>query len=136
MKEFIYAILNGEPVSEDIKATIREKMTTLAHRRLVEAKKALAAETFGESVELDEVATRIRLVRGRIRHGQVQRRKKVSGVKGYSYRGGKLVRISSTERVRRRKGGLRGARKRRTKRAQSLRKYKLALRKRRALGLK
>lgn len=70
----------------------------------------------------------------RIRGGKVQRRKKVSTKKGYTYRGGKLVRMSPAERRRRKLGQRRGARKRKAKKATALRKRKRTMRKRKSLG--
>jgi hypothetical protein len=87
-----------------------------------------------ESVSsIDEA--RIRIVKARIRGGKLQRRKKVSNVKGYTIRGGKLTRMSSKERLDRKKGARIGKVKRRAKLARALVKRKRSLRKRSALGL-
>lgn len=79
---------------------------------------------------------RLKVIRARVRGGKVQRRKKVSAVKGYTYRGGKIKRMSPAERMRRRKGARRGKIKRRAKMARSLVKRRRSLRKRKAIGLK
>ena len=79
---------------------------------------------------------RKKLVRIRIRKGKVQRRKMVSAVKGYTMRGGKLVRMPAKERLKRKISARKAKIKRRAKLARSLIKRKRALRKRRALGLK
>ena len=53
---------------------------------------------------------RVKIIRVRIRNGKVQRRKKLSAVKGYTIRKGKLTRMNATER-RHRKLGARRAKK-------------------------
>lgn len=83
---------------------------------------------------LDE-AQRIIIVRARVRNGKIQRRKKISGVKGYSIRGGRLVRMSASERMHRRLGARRAKVKRRAKMARALIKRKRSLVRRRALAL-
>ena len=79
---------------------------------------------------------RKKLVRARVRGGKVQRRKIVSGVKGYTMRGGKLTRMTSSERMRRRIAQRKGKLKRKAKLARALIKRKRSLRKRKSLGLK
>ena len=59
------------------------------------------------------MATRVKLVKVRIRNGKVQRRKKVSNVPGMTFRGGKLKRMSVTERRNRKMGARKGKTKRR-----------------------
>ena len=78
---------------------------------------------------------RIKLVKVRIRGGKVQRRKKLSAVKGYTIRKGSVVRMSSGERRRRKLGARRAKIKRRSKRSQSRLKLRRSLRKRKAMGL-
>ncbi len=78
---------------------------------------------------------RKKLIRARIRGGKVQRRKIVSAVKGYTIRGGKLTRMSSAERLRRRIAQRKGKVKRRAKMARALIKRKRSLRRRSSLGL-
>jgi hypothetical protein len=78
---------------------------------------------------------RKKLVRARVRGGKVQRRKVVSAVKGYTIRGGKLTRMSSAERLRRRIAQRKGKVKRRAKMARALIKRKRSLRRRASLGL-
>ena len=79
-------------------------------------------------------APRIKIVRVRIRNGKVQRRKKVSGVKGFTIRGGRLVRMSATERLHRKRGQRRGKIKRRAKLARTLMKRSRSLRRLKAMG--
>lgn len=80
-------------------------------------------------------ATRISIVKARIRGGKIQRRKKVSNVVGMTMRGGKLTRMSPSERRRRKLGARKAARKARAKKSQMLRKRKMSLMKRSRLGL-
>lgn len=78
---------------------------------------------------------RINIVKARIRGGKIQRRKKVSNVAGMTMRGGKLTRMSPSERRRRKLGAKKAARKSRAKKSQMLRKRKMSLMKRSRLGL-
>ena len=78
---------------------------------------------------------RKKIIRARVRGGKVQRRKVVSAVKGYTIRGGKLVRMPPAERLRRKMAARRAKIKRRAKLARALIKRKRSLRKRASLGL-
>ena len=80
------------------------------------------------------MAVRVKIVKLRIRNGQVQRRKKVSNVPGFTLRGGKMTRMSPTERRNRKLGAKRGKIKRRTKMVQTLRKRQRSILKRKRLG--
>jgi hypothetical protein len=77
---------------------------------------------------------RIKVVKLRIRNGQVQRRKKVSNVSGFTLRQGKMTRMSPTERRNRKLGAKRGKVKRRAKMTQILRKRQKSILKRKRLG--
>ena len=79
---------------------------------------------------------RKKLIRLRVRGGKVQRRKILSGVKGYTIRGGKMIRMTSRERMKRKLGARRAKIKRKAKLARALIKRKRSLRKRASLGLK
>lgn len=81
-----------------------------------------------------EEATRIKRVKLRIRNGKVQRNVRTSGVKGFTLRGGKLIRMSTSEKLHRRRGARRGKVKRRAKMARALLKRRRSLRRRSALG--
>lgn len=81
-------------------------------------------------------APRWKIVRVRIRSGKVQRRKKVSTIKGYTFRKNRLVRMTALERLRRRKGARRAKIKRKAMRARIKLKTKRSLRRRKSLGLK
>lgn len=78
---------------------------------------------------------RTKVVKVRIRGGKVQRRKKVSAVKGFTIRGGKLVRMSPAEKLRRKMGARKAKVKRRAKLARSLIKRRRSLMKRKSMGL-
>lgn len=78
---------------------------------------------------------RKKLVKARVRGGKIQRRKVVSGVKGYTIRGGKLTRMTASERLRRRIAQRKGKVKRRAKLARALIKRKRSLRRRQSLGI-
>ncbi len=83
--------------------------------------------------ELDEA----RLIKvNRVRAGVVQRRKVVSATPGYKVLDGKLVRMSSQEKMHRRIAQRKAARKRAPKLALILRKRTKSLRKRTSAGLK
>ena len=87
-----------------------------------------------EKKSLDEA--RFKIVKARIRNGVVQRRKKVSTAPGLTFRGGKLTRMSPTERRHRKMGQRRGKLKRRAMMSRTLRKRTMSLRKRSRLGIK
>lgn len=88
-----------------------------------------------EEEQLDE-APRVKIVRARIRGGKIQRRKKVSNVKGYTFRSGKLTRMSPSERRKRKLGQRRGKMKRKAKLSRTLMKRKRSMMKRRSIGLR
>jgi hypothetical protein len=79
--------------------------------------------------------SRVNIVNLRVRGGKIQRRQKVSGVPGMTFRGGKLERMSAAERRRRKLGAMKAARKSKAKKSQTLRKRKISLMKRARLGL-
>ena len=85
----------------------------------------------------EEEMEEARLVRvNRVRAGVVQRRKIVSATPGYKVLGGKLVRMSSQEKMHRKIAQRKAARKRAPKLALILRKRTKSLRKRTSAGLK
>jgi hypothetical protein len=79
-------------------------------------------------------AARVKIVKLRVRNGQVQRRKRVSNVPGFTLRGGKLTRMSPAERRRRKLGAKRAKIKKRSKMQQILRKRARSILKRKRLG--
>ena len=85
----------------------------------------------------DEQLDEARLAKvNRVRAGVIQRRKVVSTTPGYKVLGGKLVRMSSQEKMHRRIAQRKAARKRAPKLALILRKRTKSLKKRTLAGLK
>jgi hypothetical protein len=78
---------------------------------------------------------RVKIVKARVRGGKVQRRKKVSNVSGYSFRGGKLKRMGPVERRKRKLGQRKGKIKRKRTINRALIKRKRSMRKRKSLGI-
>lgn len=76
------------------------------------------------------------LIRRRIRKGKLQRNIRRSAVKGFTLRRGKITRIPVAKRIHMRIVQRRAARKRKAHLQQTLRKRKLSIRKRKALGIK
>ena len=72
----------------------------------------------------------------RVRAGEVQRRKLVSLTPGYKVVGGKLVRMTSQEKMHRRIAQRKAARKRAPKMAMILRKRTKSIKKRTSAGIK
>lgn len=69
----------------------------------------------------------------RVRAGRVQRRKKISNVKGYRFQDGRLVRMSPQEKMKRIRGQRKAKIKRKAKMARSLQRRKISIRRRSAL---
>ena len=134
MKDLIESILCKEFV--EAKDLLREKMEQLVYEKLDQKKEDLFRKICGPLAEGNVTRMgRTKLVKVRIRNGKVQRRKKLSAVKGYTIRGGKLTRMSPLERRHRKMAAKRSKFKRRAKLRQSLRKRRLSDRKRTAMGL-
>ena len=138
MKSFIDALLSNNLI--EAKRILDETLDELADDALTDVKDDMALEMF--DVDLNELEEgnimkmgRTKMIRVRIRGGKIQRRKKLSAVKGYTTRGGKLVRMSPVERRNRKMASRRSKFKRRAKLRQSLRKRKISLRRRSAMGL-
>lgn len=145
MKEIIDLIFSGD--IQTAREKLGEKIDQKIDDKLLERKLELVTEMFGEIdydvevVPLDEKVRNIqrmgrtKMVRIRIRGGKIQRRTRVSAVKGFTMRGGKLTRMSTQERRRRKMGARRAKFKRRAKLQQALRKRQRSLRRRKAMGL-
>jgi len=138
MKSFIDALLSNNLI--EAKRILDERLDELADDALTDVKEDMALEMF--DVDLDELEEgnimkmgRTKMIRVRIRGGKIQRRKRLSAVKGYTTRGGKLVRMSPVERRNRKMASRRSKFKRRAKLRQALRKRKMSLRRRSAMGL-
>jgi hypothetical protein len=138
MRSLIDAIFSNDLL--EAKRILDERLDELADDALTDVKDDMALEMF--DVDLDELEEgnimkmgRTKMIRVRIRGGKIQRRKKLSAVQGYTTRGGKLVRMSPVERRNRKMASRRSKFKRRAKLRQSLRKRKISLRRRSAMGL-
>lgn len=127
------------------KDLIEKRLAEIIEQKTQQVKQEIAFEEYGDYdeeyyEELDEATVqkmgRTKLVRIRIRGGKIQRRKKFSAVKGYTIRDGKLTRMSSLERRHRKMAARKSKFKRRAKLSQSLRKRRMSLRKRKAMGIK
>lgn len=125
--------------------SLSESFVEILKDKLSEAKKIVAAKygvaELAEALEsIDEAnvtkMSRLVLIKARIRGGKVQRRVKKSAVPGLTLRGGKLVRMSPSEKRARKMGARRGKIKRRAKLARALMKRRRSLMKRKAMGLK
>lgn len=138
MRSLIEALLSNNLI--EAKKLLDERLDELADDALTDVKEDMALEMF--DVDLDELEEgnimkmgRTKMIRVRIRGGKIQRRKRLSAVKGYTTRGGKLVRMSPVERRNRKMASRRSKFKRRAKLRQALRKRKMSLRRRSAMGL-
>ncbi len=116
--------METKTILDRIHNIIAEKLETLKEHLMLEANRNVIKQG------------RAKIVKARVRGGKIQRRKKLSAVKGYTIRGGKLVRMSPAERRKRKMGARRGKLKRKAKLARALMKRKRSLRKRAAIGLK
>lgn len=114
---------------------VYNQLHNIANQRLDVLKESIS-EILNEANRNVIKQGRAKIIRLRVRGGKVQRRKKLSDVKGYTIRGGKMIRMSPRERLKRKMGARRAKVKRRAKKARMLMMRKRALRKRRALGLK
>ena len=142
--QLIESIIHSNP--SEIKQRFQDVIKLVLEQKLYERKRMIAAEIFEpidtETEILDEKINnnvirtgRTKLVKIRVRAGKVQRRKKLSNTKGYTIRGGRLVRMSAIERRHRKMGARRAKVKRRAERSQIRRKTRIALRQRHSLGL-
>ena len=89
-------------------------------------------EFLSEAPRIRIVPIRIRTINGR---PQIQRRKKVSNVKGFTIRGGKMVRMTPQERMHRKMGARKGKIKRRAKARLIARKRQRTMMRRHSMGL-
>lgn len=117
------------PMSE---SSIKDRILNIIAEKLEALKEHLMLEANRNVIKQG----RAKIIKARVRGGKIQRRKKLSAVKGYTIRGGKLVRMSPSEKRKRKMGARRGKLKRRAKMARALMKRKRSLRKRAAIGLK
>ena len=133
MKDFVSKLLAGSLV--EARELLEDRLDKLIEERLTEEKAKMALEMFDLEEGNIQRMGRMKLVRVRIRKGKVQRRKKVSAVKGFTMRGGRMIRMSPMERRHRKMASRRSKFKRRSKLGQALRKRKMSLRRRNSMGL-
>ena len=148
MKEFVAKLLSKDTVGA--RSALDERIKNLVDEKLNQIKMRLAVEIFEdidvnvdfEFVPIEETNVssvqkmgRTKLVKVRIRKGKIQRRKKFSSVKGYTIRGGRLTRIMPSEHRHRQIALRRSKFKRRAKMQQALRKRRMSLKKRSAMGI-
>lgn len=133
MENFVSKLLAGSLV--EARELLEDRLDQLLEERLTEEKAKIALEMFDLEEGNIQRMGRMKLVRVRIRKGKVQRRKKVSAVKGFTMRGGRMIRMSPMERRHRKMAARRSKFKRRAKLGQALRKRKMSLRRRNSMGL-
>lgn len=139
-KEVLNQVLNDlvEIKLNQVKMRLSEKMTDDMDEDILDSEEIdneIGDEIIDEGIRNILKTGRTKLIRVRIRKGKIQRRKKLSDVKGWTMRGGRLTRMSPTERRNRKMAARRAKLKRRSKLRQSMRKRQMSLRKRRAMGL-
>lgn len=152
MSNLINAIVDKN--YDEANTLLEERVDDILKHTFFEMKKAYAAK-LGLSEEMvktlpsveklkrglteddgEELAeARVKIIKARIRGGKIQRRKKVSNVAGFTLRGGKLTKMSPSERRKRKLGAKRAKMKRRGKMTRILQKRKRSLMKRKALGI-
>jgi hypothetical protein len=133
MRDIVENILSNKLI--DAQSLLEDKIYEILEDKLTEIKARMALEMFDLDEGNIQKMGRTKLVKIRIRGGKVQRRKKVSGIKGYTMRGGRMIRMSAQERRNRKMAARRSKFKRRAKLGQALRKRKMSLRRRGSLGL-
>jgi hypothetical protein len=139
MKDFVFKLLNGNVL--EAKEILQKKLDELADEKLTHRKAEIALSMFDVLDEANVVKTgRTKVIKVRFRRNAkgrivVQRRKKLSAVKGYTTRGGKLIRMSPAERRNRKLAARKSKFKRRAKLRQSIRKRTMTMRRRSSMGL-
>jgi len=133
MRDIVENILSNKLI--DAQSLLEDKIYEILEDKLTEIKARMALEMFDLDEGNIQKMGRTKLVKIRIRGGKVQRRKKVSGVQGYTMRSGRMIRMSPQERRNRKMAARRSKFKRRAKLGQALRKRKMSLRRRGSLGL-
>jgi len=132
----------------EVGSRLQEHLKGVLETRLVEKKKQIVAEKYSDNDE--RIATVVReaiealkegrfhVVKTRIRRGKVERRKQVSDAEGYTFRkvgsSVKLVRMSPSERRKRKMGARRAKIKRRGKLSRIRQKYDRSMRRLKSLG--
>ena len=134
----VEAIISGDLVKA--RELLANRIYEIFEEKLDNLKLKIVAEEYDTDLSLFEANVirtgRTKIIRLRVRNGKIQRRKKFSSVPGYTIRGGRLVRMSATERMHRKRGARRAKVKLKAKRSVIIRKRNISLRKRRAMGLR
>jgi len=133
MKDIVENILSNKLI--DAQRLLEDKIYEILEDKLTEIKARIALEMFDLDEGNIQKMGRTKLVKARIRGGKIQRRRKVSGVQGYTMRSGRMIRMSPQERRNRKMAARKSKFKRRAKLGQALRKRKMSLRRRGSLGL-
>ena len=116
---------------------IARALSNIAEQKLSILRKVIGESVFGGLEEANRMRQgRTVLIRRRIRKGKLQRNIRRSAVKGFTLRRGKITRIPVAKRIHMRIVQKRASRKRKAHLQSTLRKRKLSLRKRKALGIK
>jgi len=126
-KRLRMGVLEEDDIEEGLLKVSKDKLQ-------LKSPSARANMSLEEEEQTLSEAPRVGIVKLRIRGGKVQRRQKVSNVPGMTLRGGKLTRMSASERRKRKLGAKMAARKTKAKKSQILRKRKMSLMKRQRLG--
>lgn len=127
----IEAILSEDLVSARELLSVR--INELFEEKLENKKLEIASNLYEANIQK---MGRTKLIRMRVRNGKVQRRKRLSAVKGYTFRSGRMVRMSPQERLHRKRAARFTKIKIRAKKSVILRKRRMSLNKRRAMGLR
>lgn len=117
-----------ESISRKDKSELFEKISQKFEEQL-----QLKLQEIREYVSDDAINEQRFKIVNRVRNRKIQRRKKISTVKGYRFDDGKLTRMSSKEKLNRKRGQRRGAIHRKGKIAGALRKRKLSIKRRGSL---
>lgn len=141
MNNLIAQIMAGN--FQDARASVFEQLDKIRDISFVHMK-SMIGDSLGQMTEESEKLTeadvmrrgRITVIRRRIRKGKLQRNIKRSAIKGFTIKQGKVTRIPAAQRIRMRMKARRAAIKRRAKLQQSLRKRKMSMRKRKAMGIR
>lgn len=114
---------------------LKEKLNELMIEKLNLLKEYISVDEAKKSTRNIQRMGRAKIIRIRFRGGKLQRRKKLSAVKGYTIRGGKMIRMLPKERLKRKIAARRAKVKRRAKMARILIKRKRTMRRRKMLGV-
>jgi hypothetical protein len=122
-------------IDADLADTIIELYSSLNEENQLKFESLFAELKSTEKIQELIAEAGIVVKQARIRRGKLQRRVKMSNLPGYTLRGGRLVHMTSVERIRRRLSQKRASVKRRSKIRSALRKRKFSTQKGKRLGL-